>query len=31
MSIVPNIISSSSSYVVTAYNKKEDDGTAKVL
>ena len=31
MSIVPNIISGSSSYGVAAYNKKVDDGTAKVL
>ena len=31
MSIVQNIISGSSSYGVAAYNKKVDDGTAKVL
>ncbi len=31
MFIVPNIISGSFSYGVTAYNKKVDDGTAKVL
>lgn len=31
MSIVPNIISGSFSYGVTAYNKKVDDIMAKVL